>query len=316
MDFTQTVIQSISIVVLMILLGTTFRKIGLLKDEDGTTFARIVTNYTLPALIFHALSRVEFDVDKLMLVGVMISSQLLCAVIALGVSVLFRLSRARKGALILGSTFTSSGLLGYAVIKVIYADNIEALSDAAIVSELGVATIFFTFGVLLAIHFGSAKQTTKEKTREVLKFFVSPIFIALVLGIIVSFIDLPMDNVLVVSFYRILGIISGANTLMVTLTIGVMLYFKDIRKVLPMVVVVIIIKLVLQPLMAHFQAELLSFTQLWHDIVVIEASMPTAALTAVFAKRYKCDSELTTILVFATFISSIFTMVMMIVLLS
>ncbi len=48
----------------------------------------------------------------------------------------------------------------------------------------------------------------------------------------------------------------------------------------------------------------------------MEASMPTAAMTAVFARRYGCDAELTSILVFATFISSVFTMIMIILLLS
>ena len=54
---------------------------------------------------------------------------------------------------------------------------------------------------------------------------------------------------------------------------------------------------------------------MWNQIVVIESAMPTAALTAVFSKKYGCDIELTTILVFATFISSVFTMIMMILLL-
>lgn len=56
MDFDQTVIQSISIIILLILLGMWFRKMGVLIEEDGGLFARLITQYTLPALIFHALS--------------------------------------------------------------------------------------------------------------------------------------------------------------------------------------------------------------------------------------------------------------------
>jgi len=50
--------------------------------------------------------------------------------------------------------------------------------------------------------------------------------------------------------------------------------------------------------------------------VVLEAAMPTAAMTAIFAKKYGCDAELTSILIFATFISSCITMFMMIVMLN
>ena len=124
-----------------------------------------------------------------------------------------------------------------------------------------------------------------------------------------------MDNVIVAAFYRALGIVSTANTLLVTLTIGVMMHFKDFRKVIPIVLLACIIKLFIQPLLSSYQANILNFPELWRQIVVLESAMPTAALTAIFAKRYGCDAELTTILIFATFISSIFTMVMMIVLL-
>ena len=315
MNFDQAAIQSISIIVILILFGMGFRKLGVLKEEDGELFARMITQYTLPALIFHALSTSDFDTGKLLLAVVMIISQLVCALLAWGVGSLLKLSRPRKGALILASTFTSSGFLGYAVVKEIYFHNTEALSDAAIVSELGVATVIFTFGILIAIQFGTHKTSSREKIAEALKFFRSPIFFSLIAGILASFIKLPMDNVIVAAFYRALGIVSTANTLLVTLTIGVMMHFKDMKKVIPIVLLACIIKLIIQPLLSSYQANILNFPELWRQIVVLESAMPTAALSAIFAKRYGCDAELTTILVFATFISSIFTMVMMIVLL-
>ncbi|MDZ7742572.1 MAG: hypothetical protein U5Q03_12675 [Bacteroidota bacterium] len=45
--------------------------------------------------------------------------------------------------------------LGYAIIKQIYADNPDALADAVIVSELGVAIPLFTLGVFIANLFCS-----------------------------------------------------------------------------------------------------------------------------------------------------------------
>jgi predicted permease len=131
----------------------------------------------------------------------------------------------------------------------------------------------------------------------------------------VSLINLPHDNYLVQGFYKLLRLVSVANTLLVTLTIGVLLKFKDLTRVLPIVLLACIIKLVIQPLLSHYQAEWLGFPDIWHQIVVIESAMPTAALTAVFSKKYGCDTELTTILIFATFISSIFTIIMMVFLL-
>ncbi|MDP8219406.1 MAG: AEC family transporter [Candidatus Theseobacter exili] len=315
MTFDQSVIQSISILIIMIFAAMGLRKIGIIKEEQGELFARIITQYTLPALIFSALSSSQFDMQKLLLAVVMIISQFICALLAWGVSVLLNLSKPKKGALILASTFTSSGFLGYAVVKEIYLNNNEALSDAAIVSELGVASLIFTLGILIAIHFGIKDASPHEKRTAALKFFHSPIFFSLILGTAFSFVPIPHDHWIIAGFYKILRTIGAANTLLVTLTIGVMLHFKDLRKVLPIVLIACFIKLFIQPLLSYFQSELLNFPKIWHQIVVLESSMPTAAMTAVFSKRYGCDSELTTILVFATFTSSVFTVITMVFLL-
>ena len=315
MSFSESVIQAVSILTGLIFLAVLLRNFGVIKESHTKRLSQLVTQYTLPALIFCSLSVSRFDTDKLLLAVIMIVSQVLCALLAWGISCFLRLSRPKKGALILASTFPSSAFLGYAVVKQVYLHNTKALADAAVTSEMGVATVIFTLGVLIAIRFGAKKTTKKEKRHEMMSFFVSPIFIALVLGIAASFFSIPMDNLIVGGIYKLLHTIAAGNTILVTLTIGAMLHFRDIRKVLPIVILACLIKLVAQPLFSYFQSELLDFSSIKHQIVVLEAAMPTAAMTAVFSKRYGCDAELTTILVFATFVSSILTIVMMIFLL-
>lgn len=314
--FEYSAIQALIILIALIFLGMFLRVWGILKDSDGLTLSKIIINVSIPALIISALSNQQFEAEKLLLAMVMIISQITCAIIAWVISWLLRLSRPQRGALILASTFTSSAFLGYAVVKEAFHDNAEALADAAIVSELGVATLLFTVGIFIAIYFGNAEQQTiKSKVREMTKFFYSPIFIALIIGILISFLDIPRDQLVVSGIYKMLNLIANANTFLVALTIGVMLHFKDLRNVWWIVSVAILIKLIIQPLLSHYQAGLLNFPEMWREIVVLEAAMPTAAMTAVFAKRYGCDAELTSILIFATFISSCITMIMMVFLL-
>ncbi|OYT14345.1 MAG: hypothetical protein B6I19_00305 [Bacteroidetes bacterium 4572_114] len=314
--FEHSAIEALLVLISVIFLGMSLRKWKVIKEEDGLVFTKIIINVTIPSMIFYALSQHQFEAEKLMLALVMITSQVACALIAWAISSFFNLSRPRRGALILGATFTSSAFLGYAVVKEIFKDSSEALADAAVVSELGVATLLFTMGIFIAMHFGSHTSNKKEKYREMVKFFYSPIFISLTLGILVSFIELPHNNVFVGGIYKALNLISGANTFLVALLIGVMLHFKDLRKVWWATALVIVIKLIVQPVLSYSQSIYFGFPDLWHQIVVLEAAMPTAAMTAVFAKRYGCDAELTSILVFATFISSCITMIMMVVLLN
>jgi predicted permease len=314
--FEQNAIQAIAILIGLIFLGMALREWKVLKEEHGTVFARVIVTVTIPALIFCALSAREFHGEDFLLAGVMVGAQMGCAAIAWVISSVLKLSRPRKGALILASTFTSSAFLGYAVVKEIFGNNPEAIADAAIVSELGVATILFTVGVFIAMHFGSRQEPGPKKIREMLSFFYSPIFIALVLGIICSQFPLPKDNMIIGGLYQALDIISSSNTFLVALAIGVMLRFRDLKQVWVIVMIAVFIKLIIQPLLAFGQSMLLHFPPLWHQIVVLEAAMPTAAMTAIFAKKYGCDAELTSILIFATFISSCITMFMMIILLA
>jgi predicted permease len=288
------------------------RNLGVLKEEYAKVFANLILSFTLPALIFTSLSLSHFSFDNIILAFVMLATEVVAALIALGVGSVLKLSRPQKGALILASTFGSSGFLGYALIKIIFPNDVNALSDASIVSELGVAMSLFTVGVFIAMYYGDNDKNYKEIKKEVLKFFYSPLFAAIVLGIICSFINIPQNNLFVGTFYKMLQIISSANTVLVTLTIGVMLHFRDWKKVWKIVVLAVLIKLIFQPLFSSFQSDLFHFTPMWKKIEILEASMPTATMTAIFAKQYKCDSELTTILIFATFVSSFVTMVMMV----
>ena len=312
MSLNEVITQSITILIIMILLGMMLRELKILKEEHSGIFANIILNFTLPAMIFTSLSLSHFKFEHLILAIVMIITELAAALLAWGLGWLLKLSKPRLGALILASTFGSSGFLGYALVKIIFPDNSRALADAAIVSEFGVALMLFTFGVFIAMYFGKNNLGLKEIKKEILRFFYSPLFISLVLGIVVSIIGVSRNNLAVSTFYKLLGIISSANTVLVTLTIGVMLHFRDFRKVWSVVLLAVFIKLLFQPLFSNVQAYLFHFPLLWNKITVIEASMPSATMAAIFSKQYGCDTELTTILIFATFISSFFTMIMMV----
>lgn len=314
--FEHSAVEALIVLISVIFLGMFLREWGVVKESDGAVFTRIIINITIPALILSALSTQRFETAKLMLAVVMIVSQVTCALIAWGISALLNLSRPRRGALILASTFTSSAFLGYAVVREVFNNSAVAMADAAIVSELGVATLLFTVGVFIAMYFGTETCDKSARKAEILKFFHSPIFIALVLSIVVSFFNLPRNNILIGGIYKALHLIANANTFLVALTIGVMLHFRDLRNVWWVVAIAVVIKLILQPLLSYGQAMVFHFPPLWHQIVVLEAAMPTAAMTAVFAKQYGCDAELTSILIFATFISSCITMIMMVLLLA
>ena len=310
MPLAETVAQSISVLVALILLGALLCVVGVVKEEHSALLARLITDLTLPAVIFTAMSTHPISTRDLLLPAAIIVSEIACGLLAWAVVSLLRLSDPRKGAVILASTFGSSAFLGYAVVKQVYKDDAAALFDAVFLSEIGVGLMIFTAGVFIAMRFGLSDATPAERRKAVLRFFYSPIFIALTAGAAVSFVPLPKGNLALASVYDALHILGKANTLLVTLTIGVMLHLRAIFAVFHIVILACALKLFALPTLAFCMANALSLPSLARQIVVLEAAMPTAAMCAVLAKRYGCDAELTSILVFATFVSSLFTMVM------
>lgn len=309
MSFNIILIQSILGLAALIGLGTLLRAAKVLKEEHSRIFAEVITKFTLPALIFGALSTHTFAFDKIKMPLVLITAEAACIAIAYIAGRALKLPRASMGSLILVSVFGSSAFLGYALIKEVFPTDMSALSDAIVISELGVASLIFTVGVMIARYFGADHAGPGEHIRTVLGFFYSPICISFVLGILFSLYPLPRQNFFVATLYQVVDTIGKANTIMVTLAIGLMLHLREIKKVAVIAVVAAVIKLFIEPLICLFLAGHLSFPELWKKVLVLEAAMPTSALSAVFAVRYKCNGELAASIVLISILLSAFTII-------
>jgi len=309
MGFTENLIQAIIVLIALISLGMLLRRSGMLREEHSSVLANLVTNVTLPALIFTSLAKHPIGKEQVLLALVMIVAEIVCIFLAMIAGNLLKLSRIQKGAFILVSGFGSSAFLGYALVKQVFTASPDALADAVVISELGVGILIFTVGVMIAMYFGSGAIDPREQAAETFKFFRSPIFIALVLGILYPFLPVPQDNIIMSTIFRILNVLKNANTVLVALTIGVLLQFKRFRYVIPVLAAACVIKLIIQPVLVSFQANWFGFHLLYKKVLILEAAMPSATLAAVFASRYGCDSELASIMVFVTTILSVFTVV-------
>lgn len=73
-----------------------------------------------------------------------------------------KLANAELGIFMIVSAFGSSALLGYVIIGQIFPANIQALSEAVIVSEIGVGIGLFTIGTMVAIYYGGGSSLEKQ----------------------------------------------------------------------------------------------------------------------------------------------------------
>jgi len=305
-------LTSIFILAVIILLVAWLRKIGTLKEKQGALFAKLVTQITLPALIFDALARSSFEWQYVLLFIYMFLTEMLLLAIAWSVGKIMKLPAEQMGSFLLVSAFGSSALLGYALIVELYPTNIAALTEGTFVSELGVGLPLFTVGVMVMMHYGQKEQNTQSSLHGALQFFKSPIFIAIVLGLLWSFSPLGSKGILITPLFEATHIIAKANTFLVALTVGVLLNFLSLRQIIGIAVAAVVIKLFLSPLLIYLPASMLSLKSWQLQVLLLEAAMPSAMLSVVLAKQYGCDAKLAAQLVFITLLVSLFTTAIMI----
>lgn len=267
-----------------------------------------MTQVTLPLLIFHALAFTKLQWSESRLALVMCGAELASLVLAWVAAKMLRLSRPATGAFLLAVTFGSSTMLGYPLLAEVFPGDLSVITEAVLLSEIGVGPILFTLGVMLAMYYGSDNDSLGKRLQQALRFFLSPIFAAVALGFVCSACGPLVPKGLLAILDSALRIAGGANTFLVLLTVGVALRFEDIRSMLPAALAACLILLLAQPTLAWLLSAPLGAPLVQRQVLVLEASMPSALLSVTLSARYGCDAALASRLVLATATMSMVTL--------
>jgi malate permease and related proteins len=305
------IVTSIAILMAAIILAAGLRRIGLVKEEHGKLFADLVTHVTLPALVFLSLSHATIYPKYALLALLMMGGEVIALGLAWAVGRKLRLGNAQMGAFMLVSAFGSSSFLGYALISQVFPGNVNTMTEAVIISEIGLAPVLFTVGTMVAIYYGRSDLDSGGKLRAVTAFFKSPLFFALTSGVLWSSFGLPVTGTLISPAFHFLKVLASANTFLIAMTVGVLLHFEGMRAILLAAIFAVLIKLILKPLMIWLPTLAMQLTGWELQVLVLEAAMPSALLTVVFSKTYGCDAKLASKLIFATILASGVTVIIM-----
>ncbi len=302
-------LSSILILVVLISFIAFLRYIRLLKQEDGILFSKIVTHITLPAVVFSVLSHSKsLELDYLLIALYILISEVLLLLIAWSIGKRLKLANAELGSFMIVSAFGSSALLGYVIIGQIFPSNIQALSEAVIVSETGVGIGLFTIGTMIAIYYGGSSVEKQAPWKSIVIFAKSPLFLSIIAGVTYSSFSLPLEGAFFKEFFQTIQIIAKSNTFFVALTVGVLLQFSGIRSILGLVFIVIILKLIIAPFLVWLPVSLMDLDKAQIEVAILETAMPSAMLSVVLAAKYGCNAQLASKLVFATTIFSVITL--------
>jgi hypothetical protein len=209
-----------------------------------------------------------------------------------------RLDKPKIGALMLTSSFGSTALIGYPLIQFSFPNNPVALTDAILLSELGVGLPIFILGPAVAMHFGEKIGENIGTQRSVfVEYFRSPIFFATVLGLIIAPLQIPINQWFLAPFYEALSIIGNAVAVLACLILGLQLKLKSLKGIWTLLIISVLIQMVLQPWIAHVQADLYHLSAEQTQVLTLISALPAAVLGSVFATHYKCASDTTSALI-------------------
>ena len=307
----EKIVISIATLLGVILVAVLLRNRGVIKEEQGKLFADLVTYVTLPALVFSSLSHATIYPEYALLAILMVAAELVSLALAWAVGRRLSLENAQMGAFMLVSAFGSSSFLGYALISQVFPGNIDAMTEAVIISEVGLVPVLFTVGTMVAIYYGRSDLDSRGRLLASTSFFKSPLFFSLVAGVCWSMLHLPLEGKVLTPIFHFLEVLSSANTFLVAMTVGVLLHFSGMHRIVWVVIFVVLIKLILKPLIVWVPTLAMDLQDWQMQVLVLEAAMPSALLTVVFAKTYGCDAKLASRLIFATLVISSVTIIAM-----
>ena len=299
-------IQAIIVIVTLIAVGLVLKKRGIIADQHRPLFGRLVTDFALPALIFSGLVTREPRFEILLGVLVMVLAVCIHIILSWIIGKILHLNQPQLGSFMLVAAFGSSATLGYALITQIFPHNKTAITDAVMISELGIGVPLFIIGVIIAMHYGQKGEGSFFL--NIKSYLLSPIFISLIAGVLASFLLAGMKNPVWEIVLSTTRLIAASLIIFVALSVALMLKRVEFKSFGILAIVTVFLSLILQPLIAYYLSDLVHISRIETDVLVLETAMPSGMIAAVLSDRYGCDGQLASILVLITYIFSLVTL--------
>lgn len=255
-------------------------------ELDGKTLGRFLFYLATPSLVFRSLYQMEIDAAALQQIflvagGVAVSTGLLGWLLAAGEP------RQERAALILSSAVSNNGNMGIPIS--LFAFGAPGLS----LGSLYYVTNSFlgnTLGVLVASsgHVGLAAAL-----RNSLRV---PVLYAAVLGLIINRLALELP----VGFFRSIDLLANGAIPGMLVLLGIQLSGAPLGQQKRLTLRTAAVRLLLSPALAALFCLLLGISGVERSVLILQAAMPTAVMSAVLATEYDAAPRLVATTIFVT----------------
>lgn len=292
------VIEIVLPVFLVVGLGYTIRRIGLVDGHFFSQVNQLVYYVCLPLLLIYKIAGADFSTSFNFKLVLATSAAVACCFLIAYLYGKWRSFPAPiHGSFCQGSFRGNLAYIGLAIIFNAYGDI--GLTRAGIL--LGFLVPVLNFFAILALLFPQQHQRTSY--REIIKQIISnPLILASLLGVLWSFFHLPMPTILDRSF----NIATGMTLPLALLSIGGSFSLEKLKGDIWKAALATTIKLILLPLITALFMLVLNISGLDFAIGLLMAGAPTAVATYIMACQMGADGELAgTIVMMATALSAV-----------
>ena len=260
--------------------------IGKKRKIDVQPIVDLIIYIAGPSLIFISLAKSNIELnDFLTIVIVTVTFTLILWLLAY---IIFKITKSKNYGLYLPMAHGNTGYLGWPI--ALFAFGIAGLSRAVIFDA--VASVFlFSLGIYV-VH----------RRNELKEIFKIPLIYALILGFLFNFFKIPVPK-MAFSALEMIGMITIPAALLV---LGYKLTEIKLKSA-KIAFLASLFKIGIGFLVAFLIVALFSITGITRDIILLEASMPSAVFTMILCQKYKRDAALVASTVLISTIISIFT---------
>jgi predicted permease len=268
----------------IVALGWVLRHVWVDAENIRQAINKLVINLLLPALVFKSIMSYPIDRSFIAIPIVSFVTIFSSVIISLIVVHFFRIPNRTKGAFVLAAGFGNVTFLGLPLLQGVFPEAMLQVAKDAILYEVTQSILTLTFGVLLAIYFGSNERLSPwQVLKESLKL---PPLVVLLVAVGWRLLGLPDPTVLITAS----SILSMGIAGLMLMSLGIALNFRRSSLML-LAIPVVLIKLAFGPVLMTQLLPVVGLNGLDAQALTLEAAMPTGLISLVIASRYKLDER-------------------------
>jgi hypothetical protein len=262
---------------------------------DPRVLSRVVLYLFSPALVLNGLAHSDIQAGEIgQIIGLVLLLYLAMVLISLGLARLFHFDRKLESAFMLSTVAINAGNYGLPLTEFAFG---QAGLQRAILFFVTTAVLANTLGIFLA-----SKGTTSVR-RALLNILTVPLPYATALGLLINagYFSLPA------TFDRAITLLSQATVPCMLVVLGLQLARTSVHAQTGPILLATATRLIVAPILAFLLVALLGISGVTRQVVIVQASLPTAVISSVLAAEFGSDVEFTAAVILISTLVSIVT---------